>query len=670
MNVFKPYNNIDIYFTFQNNQIVLINQQSQILAQLNIDFLLYPGYSDAQYNIGSKIAIQNHLYHVVMCAGRIYVQLLDKVLMLDDSTLKYVATIPDLDTDTEQSFYASLFPMNDYLYAMNHHHHLYVFIDGNFQYVKTTNGYPYSFCHNVYIKVNNYFQQLNLKLETKIIQNPGEEMQRNIPSRSYKFFFNTGAIVLQSYEQYCVVIDMMKKQCKIVEFEPLKHMQSVELRPCGLVNTELLEAVFGKQYIQQVDAEHEKFMAGQLKYQVFSQEVNKVLEKCMDQLPEEYRIQVQMQIASTRRCHVHQPEILHNNLLMNVLKLNQFFDVYASICNDHIYLFNYRKEILRKIPVDFHLYPGSTYKNYCYGKECVFYPQLHNVVYCGSHIYLQYYEKVLELTEDLTLKFIATIPNLTINSAEAFYGRLFSMNGKLYAHNYNGSKSYSGMLHVLENSTFKEVKEMPGYFFQFNDNVYVWDYKTQSVGKLSNSLKLKQITEQMVVQYISWSKGVLILQNQNGSSFFMLNMLTGQQFDNMQDNGLNTQLIFEQTKNQIVTKSTYDSKDFDRTQIAFSSELGQCGLQLQKLIIDDIFGYQSAENINSARIQQQFVNKLLFINQCFKTAQFRNSDLFQSIYKTIKEDMNTQRIKIQRMVQLNDAIVNRFLSVNNFEEQQ
>ncbi|CAL6024404.1 Conserved_hypothetical protein [Hexamita inflata] len=362
------------------------------------------------------------------------------------------------------------------------------------------------------------------------------DVDKCFPSKTNKYSFNTGAIVLQNYENHCIAVDMIMKQYKIVEFEPLKHMQSVELRPCGLVNTELLEAVFGKQYIQQVDAEHEKFMENQLKYQVFSQEVNKVLEKCMDQLPEEYRIQVQLQIASTRRCHVHQPEILHNNQLMNVLKLNKFFDVYASISNDHIYLFNQKKEILRKIPVDFHLYPGSTYKNYCYGKECVFYPQLHNVVHCGSHIYLQYYEKVLELTEDLTLKFVATIPNLTINSAEAFYGRLFSMNGKLYAHNYNGSESYSGMLHELQNGVFVEVKETGGSFFQFGDKVFVWNYKEQTLSKLSENLELTRIevnSKQMEqVQLISWANGVIIMYAKGGAQFVMLNMHTEQIFAN------------------------------------------------------------------------------------------------------------------------------------------
>ncbi|CAL6022185.1 Conserved_hypothetical protein [Hexamita inflata] len=494
------------------------------------------------------------------------------------------------------------------------------------------------------------------------------DVDKCFPSKTNQFSFNTGAIVLQNYEHNCIAVDMIMKQYKIVEFEPLKHMQSVELRPCGLVNTELLEAVFGKQYIQQVDAEHEKFMEDQLKYQVFSQEVNKVLEKCMDQLPEEYRTQVQVQIASTKRCYVHQPEILHNNLLMNVLKLNQFFDVYASISNDHIYLFNQKKEILRKIPVDFHLYPGSTYKNYCYGKECVFYPQLHNMVYCGSRIYLQYYEKVLELTEDLTLKFIATIPNLTINSAEAFYGRLFSMNGKLYAHNYNGSKSYSGMLHELKNGVFIEVKEMGGSFFQFGDKVFVWNYKEQTLSKLSENLELTKIDvncKQMEqIQLISWANNVIIMYAKGGAQFVMLNMHTEQIFANQLANPheYNNKLVFQNEK-------VYNSNDFDRSQILYSTELGQNGLQIQSQIVNDIFGQQSAENMIKAQNNLLFKDTLKFASVCFD-AQFNNQKHLQQLKERTQMQQQDIQIKINNLIQINGKLTKLFDQLMLCQQQQ
>ncbi|CAL6024424.1 Conserved_hypothetical protein [Hexamita inflata] len=670
MNVFKPYNNIDLYFTIQNNKLVLINQQKDILAELQVDYNLYPGFSDSKFSNGNQIAIQNHLYHNVMCAGKIYVQLFDKIYVLKDAALKYVATIPDLDYDIEQSFYATMISREEFLYVINHKGSLYVLLNDNFQHVKQISGFPYQFCDNSCIRTNNNFYLLNDNMSTENLSKIGDniDVDKCFPSKTNKYSFNTGAIVLQNYENHCIAVDMIMKQYKIVEFEPLKHMQSVELRPCGLVNTQLLEAVFGKQYIQQVDAEHEKFMENQLKYQVFSQEVNKVLEKCMDQLPEEYRIQVQLQIASTRRCHVHQPEILHNNQLMNVLKLNKFFDVYASISNDHIYLFNQKKEVLRKIPVDFHLYPGSTYKNYCYGKECVFYPQLHNVVYCGSHIYLQYYEKVLELTEDLTLKFIATIPNLTINSAEAFYGRLFSMNGKLYTHNYNGSESYSGMLHELQNGVFVEVKEMGGSFFQFGDKVFVWNYKEQTLSKLSENLELTRIevnSKQMEqVQLISWANGVIIMYAKGGAQFVMLNMHTEQIFANQLANPheYNNKLILKNDK-------VYNSNDFDRSQILYCTELGQNGFQIQSQIVNDIFGQQSAENIIKAQHNSQFKDILKFASVCFD-AQFNNYKHLQLLKERTQMQQQDIQTKINNLIQINGKLTKLFDQLMLCQQQQ
>ncbi|CAL6024320.1 Putative_ubiquitin fusion degradation protein [Hexamita inflata] len=191
-----------------------------------------------------------------------------------------------------------------------------------------------------------------------------------------------------------------------------------------------------------------------------------------------------------KQYYIYTFQTINRDLQMNVVKLNQYFDVYASISNNQIYLFNQRKVILQSIPVDFNLYPGSSCMNYCYGKECIFDAKLHNLIYCENHIYVQCYEKILELTEKLTLEYIASIPDLTLSTPAAFYGRVFTMQGKLYAHNYNGSQSYSGMLYVLVDNRFKEVKEMPGSFFCFCDNVYVWDYKGFNLCKLTNELEL------------------------------------------------------------------------------------------------------------------------------------------------------------------------------------
>ncbi|CAL6022251.1 Conserved_hypothetical protein [Hexamita inflata] len=324
---------------------------------------------------------------------------------------------------------------------------------------------------------------------------------------------------------------------------------------------------------------------------------------------------------------------------MNVVKLNQYFDVYASISNNQIYLFNQRKVILQSIPVDFNLYPGSSCMNYCYGKECIFDAKLHNLIYCENHIYVQCYEKILELTEKLTLEYIASIPDLTLSTPAAFYGRVFTMQGKLYAHNYNGSQSYSGMLYVLVDNRFKEVKEMPGSFFCFCDNVYVWDYKGFNLYKLTNELELITIINiiDKENQYVTWSNGVLIIYTGDGS-YLMLNMLTSQ---------------LQYLNNQVNIKLF----------------LGQYSNQLEDQCIDNAFGQGSAEQIRQAQMSLQFKSIFQYADQCFDAYYFKNMDQYRSIQNRTLKQMKLVNNSMQRIVQQYNLMSLTYLnSINNQDQ--
>ncbi|CAL6088974.1 Conserved_hypothetical protein [Hexamita inflata] len=222
---------------------------------------------------------------------------------------------------------------------------------------------------------------------------------------------------------------------------------------------------------------------------------------------------------------------LGDDMLMNVVKLSEF--TFLVIQDNTITITNREKQILKQIRVDFDLYPGTSHPNYCYGKPFDFSPQLHQVVRCAGRIYLQYFDSVLELTSELTLKKVAVIPGLTKSTPEAFQGRLFSINNQLYVHNYNGGYNYNGTVYRLVNGVFEAQNiDFTGYFCQFCDKIMLFDYKYDSVYMLNSQLGRKQIKLNFninTLQNVAFCQGgILVLTSSGCVLVVVIDMITGQ----------------------------------------------------------------------------------------------------------------------------------------------
>ncbi|CAL6088975.1 Conserved_hypothetical protein [Hexamita inflata] len=261
---------------------------------------------------------------------------------------------------------------------------------------------------------------------------------------------------------------------------------------------------------------------------------------------------------------------LGDDMLMNVVKLSEF--TFLVIQDNTITITNREKQILKQIRVDFDLYPGTSHPNYCYGKPFDFSPQLHQVVRCAGRIYLQYFDSVLELTSELTLKKVAVIPGLTKSTPEAFACRLFSLNGNLFAHNYNGSGNYNGTIYKLENGLFRrQDADISGHFIQFCDKVFVFDYKKGHMYQLTNNLERKLIKQlerdiNSQMQKISFfGGGTLVLCASYDSLIVIIDLLTG-----------------NITENQNKSSGQNLNERFNQKNIWNRLTLGNMGLQMQE----------------------------------------------------------------------------------------
>ncbi|CAL6024358.1 Hypothetical_protein [Hexamita inflata] len=271
-------------------------------------------------------------------------------------------------------------------------------------------------------------------------------------------------------------------------------------------------------------------------------------------------------------------------------------------------------------------------------------------------MYIQHYSNVYQLNDNLTLSYVTNIPNLTIDSPNAWSGRIFSLDDNLYAHNYNGSASYCGMLHILENNTFREVMEMTGTFFHFGNNVYVWDYRNYSLSKLSSDLQLTTIvqkTQNNIFEnnYASWTNGILILQL--NSYYIKLNMLTGSLYKKYY---VNHEPVCELTENDQTVQVEY-------IQQSNIPELGQCGYQLKDEGIDQTFGQGSAEQLRQVQMKLQFKSPFQYTDQCFEAYYSNIIEKYNRTSTIIKNQIRIQRNRFQRVIQLHYKITDTFLNI-------
>ncbi|CAL6024202.1 Conserved_hypothetical protein [Hexamita inflata] len=655
MNAFRPYPNIDIYISICNKQLSLINSTGFIIGKSQINYDLYPGYKNPQYNSGKQCINEGYLYKPVICKGKIYIQVFERVYSIKNCALQLEATIPDFNMYAGRyvvdANYCSLFVIDDDLYALNFNERVYVLNNDKFKFVKHMHGQAHQFYNKVYLvrPFLNLIQQIGSNLQ------PVHNFELNAGISQQFIFGEILAVVtqkpVQAYSKTMItelhVINIFDNSHKVIEFSKQyqKLGDQLVLGSVGLqLKDEILNTLYQgtDKYSVQIQREYQQFINRQINtFPQYSHEVNKVLNLFQSNFPNLLLQQYNQQKNMQQRRVVQYYNILNNVQLLNLVTLTQFKDIFAVVEDNFIYIINQQKQVIKQIEVDYNVYQGVKQASICYGNEVQIHAQLHNVVFCANKVYLQYYNKILELTPNLELKYAFIIPDLNMNTQESFICRLFTLNNQLYVHNYDGSSEYQGNVYVFDGKQLTFVMQQSGYFVQSRESVVIWDHRANKLLLLSPDLQVTLIRDIMNYTHISLASGVLILQlmQSQGNKLLCVDLNTRQivektcqpgqdiqlntNFDNERiisqlDLGSNRRLksesyqfIFNKIQHEIETPP-FRINDFETIKSIFAFKLSEFYLKLEE---KTVFVHKQTGKV--ANLVQKQMNESAKISQNF-----------------------------------------------------
>ncbi|CAL5985004.1 Conserved_hypothetical protein [Hexamita inflata] len=84
MNVFKPFPDLNLFISVENNKIQILNEKCEILDHIDVDFDLYFGYKNPKYYGGKMVIFSAQMYSPVMCKGELYVQYFEKLVKVKE----------------------------------------------------------------------------------------------------------------------------------------------------------------------------------------------------------------------------------------------------------------------------------------------------------------------------------------------------------------------------------------------------------------------------------------------------------------------------------------------------------------------------------------------------------------------------------------------------------
>lgn len=101
-----------------------------------------------------------------------------------------------------------------------------------------------------------------------------------------------------------------------------------------------------------------------------------------------------------------------------------------------MYIIDENRNVLASHPDDLFLYTKKlgNLEDICEKKTCVWHSNMYHSVYCAGIYYIQIFDYVYQVS-DSGLVFVDSIPELDLKASVSFYGKIFSMNNKLYASN-------------------------------------------------------------------------------------------------------------------------------------------------------------------------------------------------------------------------------------------
>ncbi|CAL6089459.1 Conserved_hypothetical protein [Hexamita inflata] len=138
---------------------------------------------------------------------------------------------------------------------------------------------------------------------------------------------------------------------------------------------------------------------------------------------------------------------------------------------------------------------------------------------CKGNIYCQYSRNIYQFTQKQP-KYITEIPLLQFTEASSVYSRMFSFNNELYVHDNDKC------LYILHNNKLKLVKECYGSFFQFCNNIIIFDQNKQEISFMKDDLSYQLLCKTENAVNVSLAQGgTFIVHSSNCQTVYVVDMI-------------------------------------------------------------------------------------------------------------------------------------------------
>ncbi|CAL6014698.1 Conserved_hypothetical protein [Hexamita inflata] len=663
LNVMKLSPKLDVYMAVEDGFIHIIDYDMKVLHQIEVDFDYYAGsvqFSDPQRKQGlTKILTQN----AVIFKEDVYFQVFNQIYKLSRQQLNFVSQLPyssnEIFETNPQSLCCSCNSIEIKIGRPVDRHSVYKLHNNQLKYSSMVGAFEYQFAGHTVL-----WYEMEQKL--CIIQNSLEKDLVIPPQSCTISFCQSGIIILLTcYCQNIYVVDCINGRIKelVDDFRFCEEniLNYVALGGAGIqLKDEILVELFDADFPAQIRRVYDEYLEKCVQeYPGLGVQLNQLIESAKDQLPQDYESRLNV-IPETKIAKKPKLEILNDFQLMNVVKLRADLDLYLAVEDNYIYIVNQEQKIFGKYWVNYDMYPGYFSDKYYEGDYYCNFSSEYSATICNGEIYIQKFESVFKICNK-QLIFVDSIPGYKKKSRYVSYQNiLYAFENNLYAFTHNGN------IFKLVGSKFEYFSNDDKQFFQFCDEVYVYDSCSNQLLSMSGQTIFD--FDQYQVNMIVNIGGVLILQREptfdnDFSKYYYI-------FD----------LIDKQLRGPIEYYPTGEEIEKDEYQyFAFlKASLGPCGLKVTHSLVNSLLGpdfdnksktyfdnyiknLQTNQNWNSG------VNSLLqipvllpFFADKLSTRFEHSIQLEQNLGVQIRTQVNQVRNKVIQFVELAQGFVQKF----------
>ncbi|CAL5997457.1 Conserved_hypothetical protein [Hexamita inflata] len=279
MHVLKPLPYVDLYIVIEDNNLYIIDKDMNILQQTEINCEIYSGYQNPNLCNG-QIIQEGYFSQLIICKGVIYIQILNKVCYLHNQQFELLIEIPDFDYDDTNSYYCSIFSLNDQLYIKNttqcfiYRDNQLIAVDSQIWAFQSQNQvfmynwqYVNNFKDGIYNEVSVYEFQVNNKRNIK-----------NLTNVEYVNYMQNGILTVLFRDNTMQIIDLQTGDSKQIVIDYDNYYQYLHLGQFGLqFQEDLVEQYFGPQVYQTQLSFYQAFMHQQMQNHCYLNEIYQII---------------------------------------------------------------------------------------------------------------------------------------------------------------------------------------------------------------------------------------------------------------------------------------------------------------------------------------------------------------------------------------------------------